>query len=90
MTALTTTDSIDAKLQFPKSQPIATARKDNLWSDGQHRHGKRIVAYEQRSRHIVTCHWWETDIGRGGSNFLDDGDNAVFPSKWIDLEPPRR
>jgi hypothetical protein len=80
---------MDAKLRVGTWHSIDTSPKDNLWSDGQHRHGKTIVAYEPRSGRILTCHWWETDIGGGGSNFLDDGGNAVYPSHWIPLpEPP--
>jgi hypothetical protein len=59
-----------------------------MTQDGQHRHGKTIVAYKPRPSGILTCHWWETDIGGGGSNFLDDGGRAVFPSKWIEVDPP--
>jgi hypothetical protein len=82
-------DEVKAKRKSGIWQPIETASKDNLWSDGTHRHGKTIVAYEPRSGRILTCHWWETDIGgRHASNFLDDGGNAVFPSKWINIEPP--
>jgi hypothetical protein len=54
-----------------------------------HRYGKRIVAYDPASGTILTCKWWESDkAGRHVSNFLDDGGRAVFPSKWIDIDPP--
>jgi hypothetical protein len=70
-------------------QPIATVSKDDLWESDGHRHGKRIVAYDPHSGRILTCHWWESDKGgRHASNFLDDGGNAVFPSKWINIGLP--
>lgn len=70
-------------------QPIQTAPKGDLWESDGHRYGKRIVAYDPASGRILTCQWWESDkAGRHVSNFLDDGGRAVFPSKWIDIDPP--
>src|SRR5262249_44940981 len=68
-------------------QSIKTAPKEILTSNRSGHHGHRIVAYDTEYARIITCRWWQDRIGDDGQ-FIDDGGNTVFPSKWIDIDPP--
>ena len=67
-------------------QDISTAPKRPYFQYDGHRYGPHILG--GISGKFFTRKWWETDKGDGGSNFIDDGGNAVFPTHWMCVKPP--
>lgn len=68
-------------------QPIETAPKAIIRTDGMHDYGERILAWPCFGE-VMRVRWWQTNQGGQASNFICDGGNAVRPTHWMPLPPP--
>lgn len=72
-------------------QPIATAPKGIVQRCNNSECGAKILAWPIYGS-VSVVYWWQWRKNSGeinGSNFLDEGGNAVYPSHWMPLpEPP--
>lgn len=67
-------------------QPIETAPKKRVFSDGDHTYCQQILVFDGE---VVRARWWSHKSG--AENFLKDGGRACYPSHWMPLPaPPER
>lgn len=64
---------------------IDTAPREIVSRDGIHGYGRYILAWPARGGEVSRVRWWQAG---DNSNFIDDGNCAVFPRVWTEMPMP--
>jgi hypothetical protein len=69
-------------------QPIESAPKHIVYTDGRHRHGPYILVWS--GGEVKRARWWDAN-NEGETkycNWIADGGHAVHPTHWQPLPDP--